>query len=304
MRRLGVALALVWGSVARAQDLGVQRGVLVQPESVTVGDPFRVVVRIRAPRGTVLEFPESPDTSFKVEPLDKVVVTPGTDSTFVEQSAVYRLAAWDVGRLPLRFPEIIATRGDSVQRIGVGRDLAIQVVSVLPADSAERVPRPVRPVYEFGLPWWVWLLVALGAVALGALLWWWWRRRTERRPVPVADPYGEALRAFGHVESLGLAVAGEGGQHVALMAEVLRTYLARMVPPARLSHTSSEVVQACRGVPEVPAVRLQRLLHEVDLVKFARLRATEARATEIGAECRAVVDAVHAARQPQPARAA
>jgi hypothetical protein len=297
-------LACSWATLAGAQDLGVQRGVLIQPESVTVGDPFRVVVRLRAPRGTVLEFPESPDTAFKVEPLDKVVVTPGTDSSVVEQTAVYRLAAWDVGRLPLRFPDILATRGDTVQRIGVGRDLAVTVVTVLPADSTERVPKPVRSVYEFGLPWWLWFLVALAALALGALLWWWWRRRNERRPVPVADPYGEALRAFEHIDSLGLPAAGEGGQHVALMTEVVRTYLARVAPVARLSLTSSELVHVCRGVHEVPLVRLQRLLHDADLVKFAGQRAAATRANEFGLECRAIVDAVHQGRQPQPAQAA
>lgn len=291
--------ALLAAGRLAAQDQGVQRGVVVQPESVTVGDPFRVVVRIRAPLGSILEFPESPDTSFKVEPLDRVAITPSADSSVVEQTAVYRLAAWDIGRRPLRFPEVLVRRGEQVQRIQVGRDLAVTVVSVLPADSSERVPRPPRPVYEFGLPWWVWLVVALSAAALAGLFWWWWRRRGALPPPRQADPYTEALLAFERIDSLGLAASGEGGQHVALMVDVLRTYMARVIPAAKVSHTSNELVTVCRGEPRVPAVRLQRVLHDADLVKFARHRATASRATEFGAECRALVVTIHEAGQPK-----
>jgi len=293
----GTALAvLAFAAAAGAQSPPLQRGVAVTPESVTVGDPFRVVIRVRAPRGTILEFPASPDSSAKVEPLDRVSITPGTDTTVVEQTATYRLAAWDVGRLPLRFEDIIVRTGSAERRLPVGRGLAITVVSVLPADSAERVPRPVRPVYEFGVPWWAWLIVALAALVLGALLWWWWRRRPDTvaaRP----DPYVAAMRDFDHIESLGLVAAGEVGHHLALTADVLRMYLARVTPAARISLTTSELAGALRADPVVPHSRLVRTLHEIDLVKFARQRVAEGRARELGSECRSIVIAVHEARQ-------
>ena len=93
MKRV-VSLCLVWlASVAGAQEGAIQRGVVVQPESVTVGDPFRVVVRVRAPLGSVINFPAGPDTADKVEPLDRVVVVQSEDSTAVEQTATWRLAA-------------------------------------------------------------------------------------------------------------------------------------------------------------------------------------------------------------------
>lgn len=301
------SLLLVLGlsaSALPAQDVAVQRGVTVQPESVTVGDPFRVTVRIRAPKGTVLEFPQGPDTTTGVEPLDRVVITPGTDTTVVDHTATYRLAAWDVGRLPIRFEDVILRSGGRERRIAVGSALAIEVTSVLPADTALHVPKPVRPVYEFGVPWWYWLIVALLAAAIGALLWWWWRRRRD----PAAtrrDPYDEAVHAFDHVDSLGLVAAGEAGHHLALIVEALRIYLSRVVPAARVAHTTSELALALRGDPIVPLPRLARVLHDIDLVKFARHPVSEARARELTTEARAIVDAVHEAHQAaQVARAA
>jgi hypothetical protein len=302
IRRLAAFLLLT--TVAGAQT--VQRGVTVAPDSVTVGDPFRVVIRIRAPLGSVIEFPASPDTSTRVAPLDSVLITDASDSLTVDQSATYRLAAWDVGARALRFPEVLvrSAGGQEVRRVAVGNDLSVMVVSVLPADSSERVPKPLRPVYEFGLPWWWWLVVAAIAALVGGLLLWWWRRRPAR-VVPVLDPYTEAVRAFDRIDGLQLVAAGEGGQHVALMTDVLRTYLSRVVPSAKTSLTTHELLHALRTASRVPRSRLQALLHEADLVKFARHRLSEGRAESLGAEARAMVEAIHVVEEASvPAKAA
>lgn len=281
----------------------VSRGVVVQPESVTVGDPFRVVVRVRAPRGAVLEFPSAPDSGSGVEALDPVVVVPSADSSATEQTATYRLAAWDVGRLPIRFPDVLVTEGSIVRRLPLGSNLVVEVVTVLPADSAERVARPPRALFEFGPPWWWWVLVAAAALGLVGLLWWWWRRR--QGPPPVArSSYQMAQDEFERIESLELIASGERGHFVALVTDVIRTYLARVIPAASTSLTTSELVHALRGEPRVALGRLTRVLHDADLVKFAGAAIDAERARDIGIESRAIVDAVDAASQLETKEAA
>jgi hypothetical protein len=304
MKRVTCIGAFVFATAAGAQQAPIQRGVVVQPESVTVGDPFRVVIRVRAPLGSVIEFPAAPDTAEKVEPLDRVVVDPGTDSTAVEQTATWRLAAWDVGRRMLRFPDIVVRQGNQVRRVAVGRDLSVEVVSVLPADTTLHVPKPARAVFTFGPPWWWWLLVALAVAAIGTLFWWWWRRR-RHAPGVQRNPYDEALEEFARIEALGLVGAGEFGQYASLYADVVRVYLSRVFPQARPSLTTSELLHALRGEDRVSLSRLQRLLHEVDLVKFAAQLIPASRARELGTESRALVDAVQESlRPPEVKRAA
>jgi hypothetical protein len=284
------AFFVLLASVAGAQaPTGIQRGVVVSPESVTVGDPFRVAIRVRAPLGTVLDFPDGPDSSFAVEPLDRVVLAEAGDSTGVEVTATYRLAAWDVGERSLRFPDILATRNGESRRVSVGRDLVVTVTSVLPADTALRVARPARPVYEFGLPWWWWLAVMASAAALGALWWWWWRRR-PKASAPAADPWANAERAFARVDALGLLAAGETGQHVALYTDVVRDLLAAVRPAARTSLTTSELLQALRSDRGFPVTRLARVLHDADLVKFARRRIAAPQAVAHTSDCRHLVE--------------
>jgi hypothetical protein len=292
-RAFPLFVAVVLTRAVTAQPALIQRGVAVTPESVTVGDPFRVSVRVRAPRGATIEFPSRPDSGTGVDPLDPVDVALSSDSTVVEQTATYRVAAWDVGTLPIRFADILVRDGPTVRRVRVG-DVKVQVVSVLPADSALRVPKPPRTVFEFGLPWWVWgLAILAAAILLAPILWLVRRRRTARQAPP--DPYLEALREFDRVEGLGLVGAGERGQYVSVVTDILRTYLSRVIESARTSRTTSELSMTLRGDPRVPLAPLMQVLHDADLVKFARHPVSDEEAVACGRESRAIVDGVHEA---------
>ena len=281
----------------------VQMGYAITPDTVTVGDPFRVVVRIRAPRGSTVEFPAGPDSGAAVEPLDPRQLRQGEDSASVDVSASWRLAAWDTGEQALQLGDVVV-RVDGRERRVPLTALTVMVSSVLPADSTERVPKPERAIFEFGRPWWHWLIAALAALGIiGLLLWWWWRRRRRRAGV-VADPFAEAEAEFERVERLGLVEAGERGRYVALMVEVLRGYLARRIPTANTALTTSELLIAVRDHATVPVNRLALVLADADLVKFARRATTAERARELGAEARGIVHAIHEAERRAAEQAA
>ena len=278
----------------------VQAAVGIEPDTVRVGDPFLVQIGIRAPLGATIVFPPAPDSSGPVQGLDPVRVETRPDSGGLVQWGYYRVAAWNIGDQPISLGDVLVTVGGRSRRISlVGRK--VFVASVLPADSAQRVPRPPRPLYEFGAPlWWLWAALAAAAVLL-LLLWWWLRRRKRQRPIVVPDPYARAEREFARIEALGLVEAGERGRYVALVVEVLRDYLAARYPTAPLSLTSTEVLGALRSERALPNERLMRVLNEADLIKFARRQVTAERARELGREARAVVAHVHAASQPAAA---
>lgn len=286
---------------ARAQGAAafdVQAGAVVAPDTVRVGDPFYVRVRVRAPAGSRIEFPEAPDTAGTVQALDPVAISTGADSaTLLDQTATYRVAAWDVGRQPITLGEIVVRRGADERRVPVGA-LSVFVRSVLPADSALRVPKPARPPLPYARPlWWPWALLA-AAIALLLLGWWWLRRR--RRPVVVVavDPYERAKHEFARIDALHLVEAGERGRYVALMVEVLRTYLAARYPQTSLALTTRELLIALRGERAVPRDLVQQLLDEADLVKFARRPLSTDHARDLGRQARRIVDEERAASTP------
>ncbi|MGH7711453.1 MAG: hypothetical protein ACREOG_09215, partial [Gemmatimonadaceae bacterium] len=263
----------------------------------------RVVVRIRAPRGAEVGFADPPDSSGAIEAVDPVQITTAADSTAMDQSAVYRLTAWDVGRLPFTLGNVRVVWGREIREIALG-ELSIFVKSVLPADTTLHVPKPARDVLAYPAPWWWWVLIAAAVALIVALIWWWLRRRQRLRLIAPADPYAEACEAFERVEALGLVAAGERGRYVALMVEVLREFLSRIDLRADMSLTTAELLAAIREASVLPANRLAALLVEADLIKFARRPVAAAHATQLGSEARQIVEQIHAAQEPAPERAA
>ena len=276
----------------RADTAQVQMGYSVVPDTVTVGDPFRVTVRIRAPLGASISFPAGPDSGAAVEALDSRQERQAPDSLALDVSATWRLAAWDTGNQALRMRDVVVNMNGRERRIPLSA-LMVHVRSVLPADTSLHIPKPQRALFEFGRPWWHWLLALLAVLGIIGLFWWWWHRRRKRRGEPIEDPFAEAQEEFDRVERLGLVEAGERGRYVALMVEVLRSYLARRIEAAHPSLTTSELLIAVREHPSVPINRLALILADTDLVKFARRATTAERARELGAEARGIVTAVH-----------
>jgi hypothetical protein len=274
----------------------VQQGVTVRPDTVRVGDPFTVSIRIRAPEGSTIDFPAAPDSSGQVEPLDPVMIQTQADSSAVDQTATYRLAAWRVGALAISFAEVVVRQDIGTRRIPI-TGVGVVVASVLPADASLRVPQPPRAVFTFGMPVWVMALLGAAVVAVLLLIAWLWRRR-RRRPRPVEAPLTVAQREFDRVEALGLVAAGERARHADLMVEVLRDYLAVSVPGASVSQTSMEMVTNLRRARLSLHARCAALFGEVDLVKFAGRPLSSDRAQALGREARAIAVAVDEALEP------
>ena len=303
-------MALVVASHAAAQPapvFPVRAGVTLTPDTVTVGDPFVVQVRVAAPAGARVLFPTSTDSGASVALLDppRETRTTAADGT-VDVTATYRAAAWDVGALPLGLGEVVVTLGGAERRVALtGRRVVVR--SVLPADSAQRVPRPVRPpIADPGLWWLPWLLLGLAVAALVGLLGWLaaraLRRRRDRVPADLA--YQEAVAAFARIDRMQLVAAGEGGRHVALTADVARDYLVARRPGADPAQTSGELVAALAADPDVPGPALAALLADADLVKFADARVSAGAAEAAGAAARALVDDVERAVRERAAREA
>lgn len=300
---LAISLGAPWArSLAQATGapIAVQAAVGIEPDTVRIGDPFLIQIGIRAPLGSTITFPQAPDSTGSVQGLDPVRVETRPDSGGLVQWGYYRVAAWDIGEQPITLGDVVVSLGGRTRRIAIAGH-KVFVASVLPADSALRVPKPARPLYEYATPlWWLWAALAALALLL-LLLWWWLRRRQRERPLVVVDPFARAEREFARIERLGLVDAGERGRYVALVVEVLRDYLAARYTKASLSLTSTELLTTIRAERAVPNDRLMRALNEADLIKFARRAVTNERAREIGREARAIVAHEHAATRPAPA---
>lgn len=288
MIAIAALLALQAASQIESTPQGIQLGIAVRPETVTVGTRFVVAARIRAAEGSTIAWPPAPDTSETLEIVSSRMLDSASDSLRTEETARWRLAAWDTGTITIVFEDAVVTAPEGEHRVPLRA--RVYVRSVLPADTSLHDPKPTRDIMAADPPWWRWVAFALLALAIIGLLVWWYLRRRRRKPPPApVDAMQYAEREFTRVERMGLLEAGERGRFVALMVEVLRDYLALRVAGATPSLTSTELIGFMRSHRELPVQRLGAILSESDLVKFARRTVTAERAREIGQEARAIV---------------
>lgn len=298
MQRTLLLLLLVPAALTAQPQARVQAGVSISKDTVTVGEPFEVRIRVRAPADARIMFPDNPDTSGAVQARDPRVIVTSDSVQSLDQTATYRLAAWDIGAQPVRIGNVTvasptATNADE-RRVTLAT-VQVFVRSVLPADSALRVPKPARAIWEIpAFPWWI-LAALLAAIAMALGIWWWLKRRKQPRPAIPVDPYVRARKEFSRLEAMGLVDAGERTRFVALVVEVLRDYMAARYPDAPLSLTSRELVAIVRRHPHVPGDQLSRVLHEADLAKFAAFALSEERARGLARDAKSIVVREHEA---------
>jgi hypothetical protein len=270
----------------------VQLGARVTPDTVTVGQRFIVLLKVRAPAGANIQFPLAVDSAIAANPTAaQIIGAPFVDSATIDslgttRTAAYRFAAWDVGPQPLGLGNIAVTVAGRTAYVSLNSQ-TVFVRSVLPADTTLRQPKPPRPpiiLKPFNwLPW----LALLAAILLAALLWWLWRWYRRRRAAPL-PPFETAEREFARIEAMRLIETGDSERHVALMIDVLRDYLAARVEGVQRSQTTGELLAAASPIRPY-AGGLEHLLGSADLVKFARQRVSPADAQALGAQARAVV---------------
>lgn len=279
------------------EPLGAVVTVSVQPETLTVGEPFTVRIRVRASKIAIIRFPAVPDSADAIEAVDPRSIEERGDASVIDRTAVYRLVAWDVGMHRPRFANVVVSQAGSEQAFATNVGTVL-VRSLLPADSASRVPKPVRE--PLPTPSGLWRYLLLAALALLGFLWYGWRRFRRRTIVVPAGPdaFTEAQARFAALEKLGLAASGEAGRDLIAHVDVLRCYFARRFPDALESLTSGELVAVLES-QETPAFpqRVAALTARDAAVRFAHAAILPGEAVGLAREAVAIVSDVHAAEQ-------
>lgn len=263
----------------------------VSPEAPAIGEPITVELRVRAPAGTLVRFPVLPDTGTRIEPLDPRALRDASTAEFVDRTAIYRLIAWDTGTVDVAFSDVTLTMDGAERRYAV-RLPDIRVRSVLPADTALRVPREARgPRDALSLRWRLWV-----ALAVIAWLGWWglrrWRaRRAEIAAMEANDAARKARDAFAHAAALDLISAGEPGRHLLAHTAALRQYLGVRWPMAAPHLTAAELAEAlpASDFPILPD-RLVALVARAEAVAFAQAPLAAEEAERLGIEATGIVE--------------
>lgn len=260
------------------------------PDTVTVGDRFRAVLRLQLPPGARATFPALPTTD-TLQQVDTVRVL--ADSTG-SATAMYSLVAWVAGITPATSVTVEVALADGsrpVYRVPLRLPF---VRSVLPADTVGLKPKPPRGLVPIPLvrEWWRLLLLGLALLAALCGVYWLWRRARRGRVV-LLDPRAAALARLDELRVGAPGTLAGLAPFYAEVVRVLRVYLAALDPGAwGESLTSTELVGALvrSGLPADRVREVERLLAEADPVKFAGAEAEAQRALRFWDGARSFVE--------------
>ncbi|HUQ14552.1 MAG TPA: hypothetical protein VM094_00740 [Gemmatimonadales bacterium] len=183
----------------------------------------------------------------------------------------------------------------------------IEVASVLPAGNP-----PLRDIREPDSPPGFGGLWALFAAAAAAAIAWLATRRRAKRPVPepepVApppppppppDPYAAALVQLDAIEAECWAARGDVARHYEAVADALRDYLEEADGLPARERTTTELLWSLppRLAEGGLRRRVQDVLGDADLVKFAKLRPRPDEAASYTTRARDLLERWHRAAQ-------
>ncbi|HKS07470.1 MAG TPA: DUF4381 family protein [Gemmatimonadaceae bacterium] len=293
VRAVPLLLACILVAAPAIAQTGVRWGYVVEPETTSVGKPATLTLRVRAPAGTRLTFPQAIDSTSSIEPLDPVSVREETNDGAVTATATYRFLTWELGTVEIPVGIVRVARDQRVQELVIPPP-TIVVSTVLPVDTAQRKPRDARDIVLLpggAWPWWIYALAGFLLLVVGG---WLLQRRSRKRVIPV-PPFADAQRAFGRLSALDLIGAGEPGKHVTASVEVLRRFLAARDHRANVSLTGAELTAVVRADASVPTARVSSLMGRADAAKFAPDDVDATMAEALGAEAVAIVTEIERA---------
>jgi hypothetical protein len=269
---VAVWAALLAAGPAYAQDARTA----AVADTIRVGDVVPVAVRVVAEPGQRVAFPDTlPLGDDSAENAARVRVQVDTlDDGRIEATGVYAVTPWRVGEVTLPALEVPVVSGSERVRTVTASLPALEVASVLPADTAGLEPKPAKGVIGRNWAWWPIILALLALLALIAAIIWWLRRRrgaVDIPLVPAVSPRERALARLQEARDAGLVEGGRWKELYTRIAEAVREYVAALESAWGEDLTSTELAARVRreaGVQE--AAGLAELLRAADQVKFAR----------------------------------
>lgn len=250
----------------------IEAGATVTADSVTVGERFHLRVSF--------QYPDS------LRMLDPVALEAGTCRILsfawdgkksrgrVERAGLLTLITLDLeaARFPETKWEFVTPSGDTLRALTP--EFVVPVRRLVTSPEQAEV-RPLKPQWEAPRSYFIWILAGVaGALAAVALVWWLRRRRRRALVAAPAEPKLPAdyvaLTELTRIERMNLLEAGEFKKYYSLVTDAVRRYLMARFGVEAMDRTTREILDEFER-RRSRVEKLENLLHEADLVKFAKL---------------------------------
>ena len=267
-----------------------------QTSPVTVGTALVLTLDVRRPVDTSLALPSEQDTGrFELVKVERAPVAPEPGAAAVRELIELHFAVFRPGRHVLEAFELKVMDAQGGISTVSTRPVNLRVVSVIANDKNPEMPSAQRPVSVWTEDWaLVWIGGVLLSLLVAGLLGAWLYRAFGPKPPPPPPPpprpaHEIAMEKLGAIAAANLPEQGEFEAFYVRVSEAVREYLGRrynlsITDQAGLELTTEELLVPLREVrwPRgMDHFLVESLLHDCDIVKFARYSPSEDEAAEV-----------------------
>ncbi len=248
----------------------------VEPKEVTIGDPIRYSVEIKAPEGTELVIPVLSGALGDFTITDFGDVPPTRKDGWVTITRWYTLTCFETGDQLVPKPKVRYRLPGDEQREAEGEETLVGVKSLLEHSPDAKDIRDIKPPEELPFDWRPYGLVAavFAAVALAGWGFFYFLNRPRRQYAPPPRPPHElALAALNKLHAQRLVDEGKFAEYYVQLSAIIRGYLEDGFGVRAPEMTTEEFLAAATADRRLAAAQRRLLgdfLSQADLVKFAR----------------------------------
>jgi hypothetical protein len=267
--------------------LGVTIGTTVDTDSITVGE--RLLVRYHI---------DCPD-SLEVLPLEGLDLgtcrlidmrwDENTEGGRLHKTAELEVITLDLegAHMPAAEVRFLSPSGDTLSVYTDEVNIPVRALATMGGEL-----KPLKEPWEAPADYIMSLLIVLGAILAAIVLFLWWKKRKRRvvakEPVPDLPADFIALRELRRIENLKLPEAGEFKKYYTLVTDAIRSYIEKRFGVDAMDRTTEEILfDLERRRKRIE--KLEQLLQEADLVKFAKYHPEVVAATEAMKTARDIV---------------
>jgi hypothetical protein len=277
----------------------------LEPDTTTIGTPFRYTMEVAAPTGVQIVLAQPTERLGDFDILDFGDAPPLTRDATTVITRWYRLAGWEPGHYEIASPPVEWRRPGEELAAAPPAKVVMTIDSVLAkADAGAPTDiRDIRPPIEPPFYWRPYYVggAALAVVVATALLAYRLLRRRERAAagVPPRPAHEIAIEDLERLRGRRLTDHGLFKEYYSALSGIVRAYLERRFAVRAPEMTTEEfLLTSARGgrLQSTHRALLSDFLSESDLVKFARHVPTIADSERAYAAARRFVDETVAPR--------
>jgi hypothetical protein len=283
-----IRVALIWITLLGLLPLGSWgQGLAINARldstHLLLGSAMGLELEFRYPESAEALWPLWKDPLGKFEVIREGEIQESQEAGLAVRRQRLQLTCFDSGYFQVPPIEFVAlsTTGDTLRTETSPLGVEVYTVAVDTTQAFKPIRDPIEApvVFREVLPYLVLALLAIG-IGLGI---WWYRRKKALQPVeeevrkkPRVLPQLIAKKRLQALQSQQLWQQGEFKAYYSELTNIIREYLGNRYDILALESTTDEIITDLRDkkVSGEQKIRLEQLLQQADLTKFAKFRPT------------------------------